>query len=187
MKKETKSSIKKIAFGAAIGAALGVLFAPKSGKETRKALKEKATDLINKAKEIDVIEVRDNVIEKAKIDTYVKTLFKRKRNIPELKNTVYTIRQSGERIALNTPIQGTAADIIKLAMVKVYETFEKNNIKSKMIIQVHDELIFDTKKEELEKGKEIVKDVMENVYELNVPLKVDINCGKNWAEAKWFI
>ena len=65
MKKETKSSIKKIAFGAAIGAALGVLFAPKSGKETRKALKEKATDLINKAKEIDVIEVRDNVIEKA--------------------------------------------------------------------------------------------------------------------------
>ena len=129
----------------------------------------------------------DNVIEKAKIDTYVKTLFKRKRNIPELKNTVYTIRQSGERIALNTPIQGTAADIIKLAMVKVYETFEKNNIKSKMIIQVHDELIFDTKKEELEKVKEIVKDVMENVYELNVPLKVDINCGKNWAEAKWFI
>ena len=108
----------------------------------------------------------------------------RKRYIPELKNTVYTIRQSGERIALNTPIQGTAADIIKLAMVKVYKAFKENNLKSKMIIQVHDELIFDTAEDELETVKQIVTDVMDNVCELTVPLSIDINYGKNWAEAK---
>ena len=94
------------------------------------------------------------------------------------------IRQSGERIALNTPIQGTSADIIKLAMVKVYNAFKENNLKSKMIIQVHDELIFDVKEEELEQVKEIVTNIMENVYKLEVPLKVDVNYGKNWFEAK---
>jgi len=123
-------------------------------------------------------------IEKAKEQGYTRTLFNRKRNIPELKNPVYMIRQSGERIALNTPIQGTSADIIKLAMVKVYEHFKEKNLKSKMIIQVHDELIFDTLKEELEDVKTIVKETMENVYKLQVPLKVDINYGKNWYEAK---
>ena len=111
-------------------------------------------------------------------------MFNRKRNIPELKNTVYTIRQSGERIALNTPIQGTAADIIKLAMVKVYKAIKENNLKTKMIIQVHDELIFDVPKEELEKVKELVTEIMDNVTKLNVPLAVDVNYGKNWAEAK---
>lgn len=126
----------------------------------------------------------DQTIADAKEKGYVRTLFHRKRNITELKNPVYMIRQSGERIALNTPIQGTSADIIKLAMVKVYEAFKKRNLKSKMIIQVHDELIFDTCADELEEVKKIVKDVMENVYELEVPLKVDINYGKNWFEAK---
>lgn len=129
-------------------------------------------------------EYMENTIKHAKEKGYVKTLFERKRNIPELKNTVYTIRQSGERIALNTPIQGTAADIIKLAMVKVYDEFSKNNLKSKMIIQIHDELIIDTYKEELEKVKEILSNTMENVYKLKVPLKADVHYGKNWAEAK---
>lgn len=129
-------------------------------------------------------EYMDNTINKAKENGYVKTMFERKRNIPELKNTVYTIRQSGERIALNTPIQGTAADIIKLAMVKMSDAIKKNKLKSKMIIQVHDELIFDVPKEELEKMKEIVENVMNNVYELTVPLSVDINYGINWSEAK---
>ena len=129
-------------------------------------------------------EYMDNSIAHAKEKGYVTTMFNRKRNIPELKNTVYTIRQSGERIALNTPIQGTAADIIKLAMVKVYKTLKDNKLKTKMIIQVHDELIFDVPKEELEKLKQIVTDIMDNVYELSVPLEIDINYGKNWAEAK---
>lgn len=129
-------------------------------------------------------EYMDETINKAKEKGYVRTLFGRKRNIKELKNPIYTIRQSGERIALNTPIQGTSADIIKLAMVKVYETFKKKNIKSKMIIQVHDELIFDVCKEELEEVKQIVKEEMNNVYKLEVPLTVDINYGENWYDAK---
>ena len=129
-------------------------------------------------------EYMDNSINKAKKQGYVTTLFNRKRNIPELKNTVYTIRQSGERIALNTPIQGTAADIIKLAMVKAYKALKENNLKTKMIIQVHDELIFDVPKEELEKVKQIVTQIMDNVTKLSVPLDIDINMGQNWAEAK---
>lgn len=129
-------------------------------------------------------EYMNKTISEAKEKGYVTTMFNRKRNIPELKNTVYTIRQSGERIALNTPIQGTAADIIKLAMVKVYKAFKENNLKSKMIIQVHDELIFDVTADELEKVKEIVTEIMDNVHKLNVPLSIDIHYGKNWAEAK---
>ncbi len=126
----------------------------------------------------------DSTIKEAKEKGYVKTMFGRKRNIPELKNTVYTIRQSGERIALNTPIQGTAADIIKLAMVKVYKALKENNLKSKMIIQVHDELVFDIYKDELETINKIVTDIMDNVYKLKVPLTVSVNYGKNWYEAK---
>ncbi|MBR2833547.1 MAG: DNA polymerase I [Bacilli bacterium] len=129
-------------------------------------------------------EYMKKTIEKAKAQGYVRTLFNRKRIINELNNPVYTIRQSGERIALNTPIQGTSADIIKLAMVKVFEEFKKLNLKSKMIIQVHDELIFDVTKDELETVSQIVKKTMENVYKLEVPLKVDINYGKNWYDAK---
>ncbi len=129
-------------------------------------------------------EYMDNTINMAKEQGFVRTLFNRKRNIPELKNPIYMIRQSGERIALNTPIQGTSADIIKLAMIKVYERFKQEKIQSKMILQVHDELIFDVMKEELDKVTKIVTDVMENVYKLEVPLKVDINYGKNWFDAK---
>ena len=87
-------------------------------------------------------------------------------------------------MALNTPIQGTSADIIKKAMIDVYNKFRENNLKSKMILQVHDELIFDCLEEELEIVKKIVSEVMENVIELKVPLKVDINYGKNWYDAK---
>ncbi len=126
----------------------------------------------------------DNIVKKAKEDGFVRTLYNRKRNIPELKNTVYTIRQSGERIALNTPIQGTSADIIKKAMVNVFKALNENNLKSKMIMQVHDELIFDVYEEELEEIIKLAKKEMENVCKLTVPLKADINYGINWYEAK---
>ena len=115
---------------------------------------------------------------------YVKTLFGRTRIIDELKNSNYMIRQSGERMALNTPIQGTSADILKKAMIEIYDTLNKKNLKTKMIIQVHDELVFDVVKEEKDEVVEIVKNIMENTYKLNVPLKVDINIGTNWYEAK---
>ncbi|MBR3209832.1 MAG: DNA polymerase I [Bacilli bacterium] len=127
---------------------------------------------------------QEKTVKEAKEKGYVKTMFNRKRNIPELSNTVYTIRQAGERIALNTPIQGTAADIMKLAMVKVYNALKENNLKSKMIIQVHDEIVFDVYKDELEKLKEIVEQVMNNVYKLKVPLLVSSSYGKSWYEAK---
>ena len=126
----------------------------------------------------------EKTVKEAKEKGSVKTLFGRKRNIPEINNTVYLIRQSGERIALNTPIQGTAADIIKLAMVKVYKALKDNNLKSKMIIQVHDELVFDVYEDEIKKLDEIVTEIMDNVYKLSVPLKVTKNYGKSWYDAK---
>lgn len=115
---------------------------------------------------------------------YAKTLFNRKRKIEELKNSNYMIRQSGERMALNTPIQGTSADIIKKAMVEIHKKLKENNLKSKMIIQVHDELVFDCLKDEKEDVITIMQKVMENVCDLKVPLKIDVEYGNNWYEAK---
>ncbi len=115
---------------------------------------------------------------------YVTTLMNRRRVIEELKNKNYMIRSSGERMALNTPIQGTAADILKKAMVEIYDEFNKRGLKSKMLIQVHDELVFNVLNDELEEVSSIVRDIMENTIQLSVPLKVDIEYGDNWYEAK---
>ena len=115
---------------------------------------------------------------------YVRTLMNRKRVIEELKNKNYMIRSSGERMALNTPIQGTAADILKKAMVEIYREFNKRNLKSKMLIQVHDELVFNVLNDEIDEVSEIVRDIMENTFKIDVPLKVDIEIGNNWYEAK---
>jgi len=106
------------------------------------------------------------------------------RTIPELFNKNKNIQASGERIALNTPIQGTSADLIKLAMVEIDKEFKKQNIKSKMILQVHDELVFDCLKEELDRVIEIADNIMENCYKISVPLKVDFEYGNDWYEAK---
>jgi DNA polymerase-1 len=108
----------------------------------------------------------------------------RKRKIDELSNTNYIIRQQGERIAQNTPVQGSAADILKKAMIEIYNEFNKKKLKSKMILQIHDELIFNVLNEEKEEVKKIVKDKMENVYKLSVPLVVDIEEGTNWYNTK---
>ncbi|MFA5604040.1 MAG: DNA polymerase I [Bacilli bacterium] len=129
-------------------------------------------------------EYMDSTIKEAYEKGYVKTLFNRKRNILELSNKNYMIRQQGERIALNTPIQGTSADIIKKSMIEIADQFKQKNLTSKMILQVHDELIFDVLESELDTVTEIVKTTMENTYKLLVPLKVDINYGINWYQAK---
>lgn len=126
----------------------------------------------------------DETIKKAHENKYVKTLFNRKRNIPELDNKNYMIRSGAERIALNTPIQGTSADIIKIAMVEASKKLKESNMKTKMILQVHDELIFDVFKDELDMVKEIVKETMEGVCKMSVPLKVDIEVGTDWYDAK---
>lgn len=129
-------------------------------------------------------EYMDNTIASAHEKGYVETLIGRRRTIPELNNANHIIRNQGERIALNTPIQGTSADIIKKAMVEVDRRFKEENLQSKMILQVHDELVFDVQKEEHEKVQYIVKEVMEQIFPLSVPLLVDIEYGENWYQAK---
>lgn len=126
----------------------------------------------------------DKEIETAKKNGYVKTIMNRKRVINELKSTNYMIRNMGERMALNTPVQGSASDILKKAMIEIDEIFEKENIKSKILLQVHDELIFNVYDDEIDKVKEIVYNTMTNVFDLKVPLDVDIELGNNWYEAK---
>lgn len=126
----------------------------------------------------------DGIIEKAHEDGYVTTLFNRKRIIDEINNKNYMIRNMGERMALNTPIQGTSADIMKMAMINVHKEMKKANLKSKMLLQVHDEIIIDCCNEELEQVKEIVGREMENAFILNVPLKVEMDTGINWYETK---
>ena len=123
-------------------------------------------------------------IEDAHKNGYVLTIMNRKRTIEELKSSNYMQRSMGERMALNTPIQGSSADILKKAMIEIDEAFEKEKIASTMLLQVHDELIFNVKKNELEKVKEIVKNIMENTIKLSVPLVVDIETGTNWYDAK---
>ena len=126
----------------------------------------------------------DEIKQKAKTDGYVTTLLGRRRYLPELKSSNYNIRSFGERAALNTPIQGTAADIIKLAMIDVYDKLNDGGYQSKLILQVHDELIIDTAGDEIDAVKLLLKECMENAYELDVPLLCDIGCGDNWLEAK---
>lgn len=126
-----------------------------------------------------------DIVEKGKRDGYVTTYFGRRRYIPELSSRNFNIRSFGERIALNTPVQGTAADIIKAAMVGVYKRLKDNNMKSRLILQVHDELIVEAYKDELEEVKTILKEEMENVVDdFKVRLKSDINTGRSWYDAK---
>lgn len=115
---------------------------------------------------------------------FVTTIMNRRRKIDELKSSNYMVRSSGERMALNTPIQGSAADILKKAMVELYQAMKDRNLKSKMLIQVHDELVFNVYKDELDIMKELVREKMEQVVKLSVPLKVDIELGSDWYEAK---
>ena len=126
----------------------------------------------------------DNVIKEAHRLGYVKTIMNRKRVIEELNNKNYMIRSMGERMALNTPVQGSSADILKKAMIEIFDKFNSLGLKSKMLIQVHDELVFNVLEKERETVEKIVTDIMENTYKLSVPLKVEINEGKNWYDAK---
>ncbi|HOI47422.1 MAG TPA: DNA polymerase, partial [Bacilli bacterium] len=128
----------------------------------------------------EVKEFLDDVVNKAKESGYTETLFHRRRYIPELKNSNFNIQKFGERTAMNAPIQGSAADIIKKAMVDVAYVLKEKQLKSKLIVQVHDELVFDVPKEELELMKEIIKTTMEQSVTISVPLEVDVEYGTNW-------
>nr|MBO2493493.1 DNA polymerase I [Clostridia bacterium] len=131
-----------------------------------------------------VKEYMERIVEIAKKQGYVTTLMNRRRYIPELKSRNFNIRSQGERLAMNTPIQGSAADIIKKAMNDVYAELKRRNLKSKLILQVHDELIIDTYKPELEEVKDLVVRCMENAVKLSVPLVVDVGVGRSWYDAK---
>ena len=115
---------------------------------------------------------------------YVSTIFGRRRYIPELKSSNHNIRAFGERVALNTPIQGSAADIMKCAMVRVYNKLKAENLKAKIILQVHDELIVETPYDEVDAVKAILKSEMENAVKLDVPLIADMESGNSWYDAK---
>ncbi|MDE4541499.1 DNA polymerase I [Thermoanaerobacterium sp. R66] len=126
----------------------------------------------------------DSIVKFAKENGYVTTILNRRRYIPEINSKNFNQRSFGERMAMNTPIQGSAADIIKMSMVKVYNELKERGLKSRLILQVHDELIIDTHPDEVEIVKELLKSIMENVIKLRVPLVVDIGQGKNWYDAK---
>ncbi|MDD7614503.1 MAG: DNA polymerase, partial [Clostridiaceae bacterium] len=125
-----------------------------------------------------------NVIAKAKEDGYVQTLFNRRRYLPELAASNAMIRNFGERVARNMPIQGTAADIIKIAMVQVYNRLEAEQLKSRLIMQVHDELIVEAPENEKEHVADIVREEMENACTMKVKLTADVHCGRSWYDAK---
>lgn len=125
-----------------------------------------------------------DIVEEAKQDGYVKTMLERRRYLPEIHAKNFSLRSFAERTAMNTPIQGTAADIIKLAMVQVDAVLNERGLKSRMLLQVHDELVFEVPEDELELMKKLVPETMEGALKLSVPLKADVSFGANWYEAK---
>ncbi len=178
--KEMRSTAKAVIFGIVYGiSGFGL------GENLSISAKE-ANIFIKKYYELypGVKKYMEDIVKEAYEENVVRTLFNRRRTIEELNNKNYMIRSQGERIALNTPIQGTCADIMKKAMVEIYEEMVKRNMKSKMIIQVHDELIFDVVKEEEEELITMAKNIMENVFTLDVPIKAEVGIGTNWYEAK---
>ena len=178
--KKMRSTAKAVIFGIVYGISgfgLG---------ENLNITRNEAENFIQKYYELypGVKDYMDNIIIKARETGYVKTLFGRVRIIDEIKNNNFMVRQMGERMALNTPIQGTSADIMKMAMIKVSNEFKENKLSSKIILQVHDEIIVDVVESEKELVSKIVKDCMENVYALKVPLVAELNYGENWYDAK---
>ena len=178
--KEERTKAKAVNFGIVygisefgLGEQLGV---------PRKKAKEYIEQYLDKYNGIK--EFMTNIVEETKEKGYVETLYHRRRYVPELKSNNYMVRQFGGRVAMNTPIQGTAADIMKIAMINVYNKLKENNLKSKLIVQVHDEILVETLESEKEQVKQIVKEEMENVIKLKVPLLAEVEEGYNWYEAK---
>ena len=126
----------------------------------------------------------DGLVEEAKEKGYVSTLFHRRRPVPELKSSNFMQRSFGERVAMNSPIQGTAADIIKIAMIRVNKRLKEENLKSRLVLQVHDELLIETAKEEVEQVSAILEQEMKEAAHLSVALEIDMHTGENWYEAK---
>ena len=154
-------------------------------KDLNISRKEAATYIENYFEKYSKVkEYLDNIVEKGKKDGYVSTIFNRVRYLPELTSNNFNIKAFGERVAMNMPIQGSAADIIKIAMVKVYNELKNRNLKSRLILQIHDELLIETRKDEVDEVSKLLKECMENAVCLDVPLTVEVKVGHNWYEAK---
>lgn len=178
--KEQRTHAKAVNFGIVYGISdLGL------GEQigvSRKKAKEYIDQYLEKYSGIK--QFMSDIVEEAKEKGYVETLFKRRRYIPELKSKNFNIRQFGARAAMNTPIQGTAADIMKIAMIDVFNKLKERKLKSKLILQIHDELLIETKEEEKEEVKNILKTSMENAIKLEVPLRADVSEAYNWYDLK---
>ena len=178
--KEQRSNAKAVNFGIVygisdfgLGEQLGI---------SRKLAKQYITEYLEQYAGIKAF--MENITEEAKEKGYVETLFHRRRYIPELKSNNYMVRQFGSRAAMNTPIQGTAADIMKIAMIKVYRELKKRNLKSKIVLQVHDEMMLEVLPEEKEEIKVMMKEAMESAAKLDVPLIAEISEASNWYDCK---
>lgn len=177
---EQRSSAKAVNFGIVYG--IGEFSLSQDLKISVKEAKAYITSYLEKYQGVKTY--MENIKKEAEANGYVKTMMNRIRYIPELKSTNHNIHAFGERVALNTPIQGTAADIIKLAMVRVHQRLKNDGLKSKLILQVHDELIIETLKTEVEQVRKLLKEEMENVLTLSVPLIADTSSGFSWYDAK---
>ena len=178
--KEQRSSAKAVNFGIVYGISDFGL-ANQLGVSNKQA-KEYINQYLEKYQGIK--HFMDDIVESAKAKGYVETLFGRRRYIPEIKSSNYMVRQFGSRVAMNTPIQGTAADIMKIAMINVNKTLKENHINGKIVLQIHDELLLEVSKEDKQQAKEILKQCMENAMKLSVPLEVEISEGEDWYEVK---
>ena len=178
--KEQRSDAKAVNFGIVYGISDFGLAGQLN--ISRKKAKEYIDQYLNQYKGIKAF--MENITEEAKEKGYVETLYKRRRYIPELTSNNFMVRQFGARAAMNTPIQGTAADIMKIAMISVYQKLKENNLKSKIVLQVHDEMMIEALIEEKEQVKKIIKESMENVIKLEVPLLADMSEAYNWYECK---
>ena len=178
--KEQRSNAKAVNFGIVygisdfgLGEQLGI-----SRKLAKKYIDEYLTEYSG------IKEFMENITEVAKEKGYVETLFHRRRYIPELKSKNYMVRQFGSRAAMNTPIQGTAADIMKIAMINVYKELKKRNLKSKIVLQVHDEMMIEVPEKEIEEVKNILQECMQNATKLKVPLIAEVSIANNWYDCK---
>ena len=178
--KEQRSNAKAVNFGIVYGISdfglaeqLGI-----SRKRAKQYIDEYLTEYAG------IKEFMENIIEKTKEKGYVETLFHRRRYVPELQSKNYMVRQFGNRVAMNTPIQGTAADIMKIAMINVYKELKKRGLEAKIILQVHDEMMIEAPENEKEEVKEIMKKEMESAIQLKIPLVAEISEAKNWYDCK---
>ena len=178
--KEQRTAAKAVNFGIVYGIS-GFGLAEQLGISRKKA-EQYIEQYLEKYK--GVKEFMDRIVEKAKEQGYVETLFHRRRYIPELSSNNYMVRQFGARAAMNTPIQGTAADIMKIAMIEVNKKLEEEKLNAKLILQIHDELLIECKIEEKEEVKKILKESMENAVKLSIPLEVEVSEADNWYDVK---